>query len=283
MFRYVSIRHGGQDIGAGNEINGLTMGAVGSGTTIDHIEVVYNADDGYEWFGGTVNTSHLIAAYFGDDAFDYDQGFLGQHQFWYCLSGPNTEGNGGEHDGGTDPEDGTPYSMPIIFNATYVATPSLDSKLIDLRDNAGGKYFNSIFKGFAEGLQIENRSSGEDSYNRFVARDIEFVANFWHDIGGDTALAFVYDDDGNVIASETTELFNYLTGAEGMNTVEDVISAWAGSSYDPRPAGSATSGAGMESEYSNIEDVDYYGAFAPTGTTWASGWTYISGAGLHVD
>ena len=62
VFRYVSIRHGGTDIGAGNEINGLTMGGVGSGTVIEYVEVYNNQDDGFEWFGGTVNTKYLVSA-----------------------------------------------------------------------------------------------------------------------------------------------------------------------------------------------------------------------------
>jgi hypothetical protein len=55
VIRYVSLRHGGQVIGANNEINGLTLGGVGSGTTIDHVEVIANLDDAFEIFGGTVN------------------------------------------------------------------------------------------------------------------------------------------------------------------------------------------------------------------------------------
>lgn len=83
VFRYVSIRHGGTEIGAANEINGLTMGAVGAGTVIEYIEVYNNYDDGFEWFGGTVNTKYLVSAFNGDDAFDYDEGFRGYHQFWF--------------------------------------------------------------------------------------------------------------------------------------------------------------------------------------------------------
>jgi len=55
VFSYVSIRHGGANIGEGNEINGLTLGGVGNGTTINNIEIVGNQDDGIEWFGGNVN------------------------------------------------------------------------------------------------------------------------------------------------------------------------------------------------------------------------------------
>ncbi len=75
--RYVSIRHGGTDIGNGNEINGLTLGGVGNGTIIDNIEVVANQDDGIEWFGGTVNVSNVVVWKSGDDAIDTDQAWSG--------------------------------------------------------------------------------------------------------------------------------------------------------------------------------------------------------------
>ncbi|MEJ6604250.1 MAG: hypothetical protein QNL51_16945, partial [Opitutaceae bacterium] len=60
IIKYVSIRHGGATIGTGNEINGLTMGGVGSGTTVSYVEVYSNQDDGFEFFGGTVNGDHLV-------------------------------------------------------------------------------------------------------------------------------------------------------------------------------------------------------------------------------
>lgn len=79
---YVSIRHGGTDIGAGNEINGLTLGAVGSGTSINNIEVVANADDGIEWFGGTVNVNNALVWSCGDDGLDTDQAWNGLCTNW---------------------------------------------------------------------------------------------------------------------------------------------------------------------------------------------------------
>lgn len=77
ILKYVSIRHGGADIGQGNEINGLTLGGVGSGTVIENIEVVGNQDDGVEWFGGTVNVTNVIVWNAGDDAIDTDQAWSG--------------------------------------------------------------------------------------------------------------------------------------------------------------------------------------------------------------
>src|SRR5690606_34250542 len=77
VLRYISIRHGGANIGEGNEINGLTLGGVGSGTVIENIEVVANQDDGIEWFGGTVNVTNAVVWNAGDDAIDTDQAWSG--------------------------------------------------------------------------------------------------------------------------------------------------------------------------------------------------------------
>ena len=77
VIKYISIRHGGANIGEGNEINGLTLGGVGNGTTIENVEVLSNQDDGIEWFGGTVNVKNAIVVNAGDDAIDTDQAWAG--------------------------------------------------------------------------------------------------------------------------------------------------------------------------------------------------------------
>lgn len=77
VIKYISVRHGGANIGEGNEINGLTLGGVGSGTTIENVEIVSNQDDGIEWFGGTVNVKNAIVVNAGDDAIDTDQAWAG--------------------------------------------------------------------------------------------------------------------------------------------------------------------------------------------------------------
>lgn len=77
VIKYVSIRHGGANIGEGNEINGLTLGGVGSRTVIENIEIVSNQDDGVEWFGGTVDVKNVVVWNTGDDAIDTDQAWAG--------------------------------------------------------------------------------------------------------------------------------------------------------------------------------------------------------------
>jgi hypothetical protein len=87
VLKYISIRHGGANIGEGNEINGLTLGGVGSGTVIENIEVVANQDDGVEFFGGTVNVTNLLILNAGDDAIDTDQAWAGTLDNFIVICG----------------------------------------------------------------------------------------------------------------------------------------------------------------------------------------------------
>ncbi|MBK9761624.1 MAG: hypothetical protein IPO90_17075 [Flavobacteriales bacterium] len=131
VIRYVSLRHGGEVIGANNEINGLTLGGVGTGTTIDHVEVIGNKDDGFEFFGGTVNAKYLVAMHNDDDYCDTDQGWNGKIQYFYGVQGPDNSGgannqgdNGFELDGddaATNAANGGIPSNPTIYNGTLIA------------------------------------------------------------------------------------------------------------------------------------------------------------------
>ena len=87
IVRFVSVRHAGDEIGTSNELNGFTLGGVGDGTVFDHNEVYANFDDGFEWFGGTMNSSHLMVSHCGDDSYDIDQGHSGVLQFAVSIGG----------------------------------------------------------------------------------------------------------------------------------------------------------------------------------------------------
>ena len=183
ILKYISIRHGGTNIGAGNEINGLSLGGVGNGTTIDYIEVIANKDDGVEWFGGTANTKHLLVAYCGDDSYDYDEGFSGKGQFWATIQAEDVGGRLGEHDGGTgDDEASEPYAKPEIYNATFVGN---GNDLITFRDNAGGTYANTLFVNTGEGLEVEYRDDkGSSSYDMLVNGHLVIKDNVFHKVDG---------------------------------------------------------------------------------------------------
>jgi len=135
VFKYVSIRHGGTNIGEGNEINGLTLGGVGSKTVIDHIEVVANQDDGVEFFGGTVSPTNFIVWNNGDDAFDTDQGWNGTLDNFLAIN-PGDEGM--ELDGG----EGTWNATQHFKNGTIQAD-NCDG-LADLDDHSIDGVFDPI-------------------------------------------------------------------------------------------------------------------------------------------
>ncbi len=289
VIRYVSIRHGGTDIGANNEINGLSLGAVGAGTTIEYVEVFRNADDGFEFFGGTVNTKYLISAYNGDDSFDYDEGYNGKGQFWFSIQAEDDGNCGGEHDGATKPEDATPYATPQIYNATYigsgVASGRDKSTALHLRDNAGGTYKNSIFTDFGgKGIEIEDLESGEDSRKRLESGDLVLNNNLWFGFAGGNALTNI------ATGAEQAFVRDYLGNTANNNWIEDPmlrgVTRTNDAKLDPRPkAGSPalTKTAAMSPEGDDFfSQTNYIGAFGQT-NFWLKGWTMLDAAGYLSD
>lgn len=123
---YVSIRHGGTNIGSGNEINGLTLGGVGSQTQISNIEIVGNQDDGIEWFGGTVNVSNIVVWDCGDDALDTDQAWNGTASNFFVI---NPAGSAMELDG---PEGTYVNGNHTITNGIVSPGANMADHLIDV-------------------------------------------------------------------------------------------------------------------------------------------------------
>ncbi len=155
-FQYVSIRHGGALIGSGNEINGLTMGGVGNGTLIDHVEIVGNVDDGFEWFGGTVNSSNLVAFAGGDDGLDIDQAFSGTITNSLVIQGDISD-QALEIDG---PE-GTLQGAFTIDGLTIIGNSSApEGEIADFRDGAQGTVKNVYLRGFSAAQDVELDDAG---------------------------------------------------------------------------------------------------------------------------
>lgn len=193
VLQYLSIRHGGPILNAAEPMSSLTLAGVGSGTTIENVEVVSSAGDGWMIFGGTVNTKQVISAYNLDDGFDFDQGARGNHQFVVVHQAPTlgSADRSGEHDGGTNPETGTPFSIPTIFNLTSIGNS--DSRLMTFRDNAGGIYRNCIFADYAKGVDIEFLGDNEqDTYQMWQAGNLDFSNNIFWNIGAGSEPADIF-------------------------------------------------------------------------------------------
>jgi len=143
VLKYVSIRHGGANIGNGNEINGLTLGGVGNGTIIENIEIVGNQDDGVEFFGGTVNVNNLIVWFSGDDAIDTDQSWGGTLNNFIVICG-----NATDHALEIDGPEGTYLASHTIRNGTIKGSP--EAELGDFRSCPRGAFENIFFFDFPD-------------------------------------------------------------------------------------------------------------------------------------
>ncbi len=176
--RYVRIEFPGIPFVPDKEINGLTLGGVGSGTTLDYIQVSYCGDDAFEWFGGTVNAKHLISFRTWDDDFDTDYGFRGKLQFLVALrdndiADPGSGSNGFESDNDGQGSQNVPVTHPIfsnvsIFGPKYNLSTPVNAnykRAMHLRRNTKLSVYNSIFTGFPTGLFIDGTASQTNATN----------------------------------------------------------------------------------------------------------------------
>ncbi|MEM9691385.1 MAG: hypothetical protein AAGA56_02480 [Myxococcota bacterium] len=246
---YVRIEFSGVDLGDGNEINGLTLGGVGSGTTISHVMVRNTLDDGFEWFGGTVNGDHLIVFGCGDDAFDMDQGYQGTVQFLYAKSNnPTTDDpHGFEMDSILDNTVTEQDTAPTIWNTTLCGSAGAANPRngMRLRENFRGTISNALVLGFDIGLRVDNGDDMEpDNADPVINNSLFF---------GNTTLG---QDNGEA---------EIMAGTGNITDVDPMVNCDAD---PPIPAanvegGATPSGAGVDTS------ATYIGAFA-AGDTWAN-------------
>ncbi|MBN1415240.1 MAG: T9SS type A sorting domain-containing protein [Bacteroidales bacterium] len=172
ILKYVRIEFPGIAFQPDKEINGLTMGGVGSKTVIDYIQVSFCGDDSYEWFGGTVNARHLIAFRGWDDDFDTDYGYRGMVQFAVSLRDPSVADAGSgsnsfESDNDASGSEETPITEPVFCNVSSfgpLVTPETSvnanyKRAMHLRRNTKLSIFNSVFAGYVTGLLIDGTAA----------------------------------------------------------------------------------------------------------------------------
>ncbi len=177
--KYVRIEYAGKAVAPGDEVNGLSLYAVGSGTTIDYIQVVRGLDDAFEFFGGTVNCKHLIAYNCADDDFDMDDGYRGMIQFAISVKDPaftDNKGTTGDisnnfEEDNVNPANGflwtrSPITYPTLSNFTAIGPNNAAGTSADygygMRWRRGAKFIlaNSIVIGGQKaGLDIDNDST----------------------------------------------------------------------------------------------------------------------------
>jgi hypothetical protein len=145
---YFQVRYAGIEFQPNAEVNSFTFQGVGSGTTVHHLQAYRGQDDGVEFFGGTVNVSHVVVVEGGDDAIDWDLGFSGNLQYGLVING---EGFGEDYgiEGASNPDsfDAMPRATPTLANYTFIGNGNGDSAIL-FKDGSGGRIYNTIAMGY---------------------------------------------------------------------------------------------------------------------------------------
>ncbi len=170
--QFVRIEFSGVEFVTNSEINGLTLGGIGSGTTLNNIQVSYCGDDSFEWFGGTVNAKYLIAFRGWDDDFDSDFGYSGMVQYAVGLRDPQvadqSQSNGFESDNDATGSSNSPFTSAIFSNVSLfgplsnLTTPNVNAlyrRAAHIRRNSKLQVYNSVFAGWPIGLFIDGNTT----------------------------------------------------------------------------------------------------------------------------
>ncbi|MDR6546601.1 MULTISPECIES: hypothetical protein [Chryseobacterium] len=296
ILKYVRIEYAGYAFLPDKEINGLTFGGVGSGTTVDYVEVAYANDDSFEWFGGTVNCSHLISYKGLDDDFDTDNGFSGKIQFGIAVRDAQVAdvsgSNGFESDNDANGSALTPQSSATFSNMTIIgpinssststnvgSINSLFQNGLQIRRNSSISVFNSVFTGFPVGLFVD-ATKGTPTDKNITSGSLAFENNIL--AGSVTPLKYgasTSSPTGYSITDLTT-FFN-AKGNTSLTYTADVkfTNAWAPAGTTPNfspAAGSPllTGGVFTHTKLASwFTPVTYRGAVKDTNDTWYAGWT----------
>jgi hypothetical protein len=292
IFEYVRIEFPGYRFQLNNEVNGLTMGGVGTGTTIRNVQVSFSDDDSFEWFGGTVNVKNIVAFGGTDDEFDTDFGYQGKVQFAFGLRDPDTWDPTGQSNGFESDNEGTasaaaPRTMAFFSNVSMVGPHRVDSVVSRsvryeynsvLRRGTKQSIYNSLLSGYPGGLSIR------DAQSWTLPEDSMEIQNTSLSTHG--PLANIHTSGGPTVADVTT-WFNTPAYSNVGGSASRQISAIGLTDmnrlYDPNAVPAAGSELIGSASFSNTRltdpfftSVTYRGAFNPSlslDQQWTGGWT----------
>ncbi|WP_353550691.1 hypothetical protein [Sediminibacterium sp. KACHI17] len=286
--KYVRIEYAGIAAFPGSEINGLTLGGVGSGTTIENVQVVYGNDDAYEFFGGNVNAKYLVAFATADDDFDFDFGYTGKIQFAVALRDPSFVDNGDAGNGIEADNDGsgttaTPYTRPVLSNFTFVGPNNAAGTAAN--HNFGNRWRravrfvlrNSILMGWQKGgFSIESDGTAND-YSA-AGGTSEFKNNLVH------AVADPYRVSGLTAATLNAAAIRTKAESEGCKTYTSADDIKLTSPFTitnpnllPAAGSDALTGASFTGLDAFFTTTTHVGAFGTT--NWMASWTRFPAKG----
>lgn len=256
---YLRVKYAGFAFNDLDELNGIAFQGVGDGTNVDYIQVHNNADDGVEFFGGTVNVKHYYATGNNDDSLDWTKGFSGHVQYVVIVQGSDIGDQGFEMDNNGDAPDSLPRALPYFSNVTMIGNANTDIGML-IREGTGGHFHNMVVQGFGDGcIDIDNTQTfttagtpsnltGDLVMTNSV---VNCTTNFIEDMDGPwTVQEWFEAQDGNV--EMDTGMTSYINSS-AVNALQ---------SLDPTTLGSF------------FDEADYVGAVPSAEEDWTEGWTF---------
>ncbi|CAN5547542.1 hypothetical protein BH11BAC2_BH11BAC2_26430 [soil metagenome] len=275
IISYVRIEFAGIAFQPNQEINGLTLGAVGTGTQIDHVQVSYSGDDSFEFFGGTVNAKYLVTYKGQDDDYDTDNGFSGHIQFAVAQRDPNiadaSGSNGFESDNDAAGSANSPFTA-VKFSNISIYGPKADTstavnsnfkRAAHIRRNSQCSIYNSVIAGFPVGLLVDGTSTEGNATNNLLQFRNNIIS------GCNTPLAVASGSTFDINAWFTTSGYNNTIQYDNSNLANDPFNTTT-PDFLPKTGSPLLSGADFTG-LTGFETVTYRGAFGTT--NWTSGWT----------
>ncbi len=272
---YCRIEFAGVEYQTDNEINGLTMGGVGQGTTLHHIQVSFCGDDSFEWFGGNVNCKNLVAFRGWDDEFDTDAGYNGTVQFAIGFRDKNvadkSKSNGFESDNDKNGTDNGPMSNPKFSNVTlfgpYQSTNDFSFEptggngafqaAMHLKKNTKLQVYNSVFVGWPVGLFIDKENTQANATNGDLVVKNCVMTTMKENFNADFDNAYFNREGGNNSIAENIASL----GISNLNYTNPQFQLNSGSSL--------LNGADFNGT-STFQTVSFVGAFGAE--NWTAGW-----------
>lgn len=312
IMRYVRIEYAGFPTAPNEELNSLTMAAVGRGTTIEYVQVLLGLDDSFEWFGGAVSHRYLISYEAGDDHFDASEGYVGRVQFMIAMQSIRPEARAGLAGGvASDPQgienDGCwaencnagnanrsasrPYTVPVFANFTVIGAPQGAWETTGgnigmmLRRGTGGLYVNGVVARHSRaGVSIRGEQTEQRRIDGLLAlRNIYFtdVTEVFQTGGGASGedRRYQYDLASNNLTLGTAATASLFLAFPATTTGATTAAAfdWTPAAGSPIATGGLTSFSGLPGALRDAADgiipTSYRGAAAPNGPKWWQGWT----------
>ncbi|MDX2143256.1 MAG: hypothetical protein SFV19_07870 [Rhodospirillaceae bacterium] len=254
ILRYVIVKHSGFEVTPNNELNGITLAGVGSGTTIEYVQVHNSSDDGIEWFGGTVNAKYLVLTGISDDSIDWASGWRGNAQYVLVIQATDEGDRIVEADNLPTDQTKQPLTAPNIANYTFIGKPGRSASIL-LRVGVGGNFVNGVVTGAPQCLDVDDAATLQAN-PRFHSTRLDCATNFVNDTNVDgTAVAGVFNAGTNNVLGNSSLVSSYFPGPQEL----------AMTPFNPTT---------LSGFFANSA---YIGAFSPTETpssNWAFGWTF---------